>query len=1026
MGKKLLRALAVLMALTLMVPAAAFAQGTTGTIRGKVTDAATGEPLAAVNVVVLESDGTVTNMGNFTNAEGEYVIINVPPGRYTLRASMMGYKITDVTEFLVTVGVSTIQNYALESTVLDVGETIVVLAERELIQRDVAATQQSYTIEEMERMAVSNTTDILNLQTTVYQAYKQTEDIYQYYERGQSVMYMRGGRNAEVAFMVDGMQVTNLLFGGQAMTVSPFSLSEMVIMAGGMSAEFGNAMSGVINMVTREGGTTYDANVELQTSEFTGAGQDDVRDHTSMQGYVGGPVPMVPRLTFFSSGSATTQRSRIQLKDDVVFDLDVTDDPATWDNPNIDYNPADPYDQRSNFGAGRRIHGLDIYSGWLGYGFNDNWDGMLNLTYKLTPSMKVNFSSSLNGRWLYPSGFNNRWSSFFGIPNSIQQNGVFGTPRYDVETDPITGEPVIDGSEDVVPGTGLVDFHNEKELIFEDNYRFAFIWTHQLNQSTFYSVRGSYYDYLRKNRAKRWVNADGWIPRFEHLYQLVDDMGTPGDPSDDRPVWLPTDPMTQVTLLPFPYDEDDQYERTYGHTFHYTGAGLGGDGSALWYQTQDDITRTLKADVTSQVSAHHQVKTGLQYNVLSLDNRVLEAPSYTVPFQNTHWQRDPWELGLYFQDKVEYDFMILNLGMRYDASKAANIRWWNDPRDPFNEDGDLVIYPTNDDSTVGAIAPVATARVRSQFSPRIGVSHPVTDQSVVYFNYGHFFQIPQYDNMFFADNLLGTGPPLIGNPNMESEKTISYEFGYKHQFTEIYALELTLWAKDTSNLVGSEYMPAFSQGNTNPYSYGVFVNYDYASSKGFDINMIRRYSGYFSGRLNYSFMSTQSNRPEPWDGYWNRGILEAQPKRAAVLGWDQPHKFSGTASLSIPEGVGPEVFGVRPFHKTSASIIYRAAAGRPYTPRTRERALERNSGRRPWTFQWDLKLYRDFENFGVRWSLFADVRNLFDRQNVIQVYSRTGKPDDPGPGSTGYSDSYDRFDYYGTPRLINLGLRFYF
>ena len=100
MGKRLIGAISVLVALMVLVPASAWAQGTTGTIRGKVIDQATGDPLAAVNVFVLETDGTVTTMGAFTNAEGDYVIINVPPGKYILRATMMGYKTYEVHELL--------------------------------------------------------------------------------------------------------------------------------------------------------------------------------------------------------------------------------------------------------------------------------------------------------------------------------------------------------------------------------------------------------------------------------------------------------------------------------------------------------------------------------------------------------------------------------------------------------------------------------------------------------------------------------------------------------------------------------------------------------------------------------------------------------------------------------------------------------------------------------------------------------------------------------------------------------------
>ena len=311
-------------------------------------------------------------------------------------------------------------------------------------------------------------------------------------------------------------------------------------------------------------------------------------------------------------------------------------------------------------------------------------------------------------------------------------------------------------------------------------------------------------------------------------------------------------------------------------------------------------------------------------------------------------------------------------------------------------------------------------------SPRLGVSHPVTDRAVVYFNYGHFYQTPQYDHQFFPDNLLGTGPPLIGNPNLENEKTVAYEFGLKNQFSEIYAVEVTLWAKDTSNLVSTLQIPPFFLGVLNPYRYMVFLNYDYASSRGVDLSFVRRYANYFSGRIAYSFMTGESNREEPWSGYWGRDELDTQPKRSAPLSWQQPHSVTANFTVQLPEGVGPEVFGFRPLEETSASIIYRATAGRPYTPTTRERNLERNSGRRPWQFRWDLRLYRDFQVAGIRASLFGDVRNLLDRKNVASVFSRTGKPDDPGPDATSYSDNYDRFYYYGTPRTINVGLRIFF
>jgi hypothetical protein len=577
-----------------LLPAIAFAQGTTGTVRGKVIDGATGEPLAAVNVVVFLTDGEATNMGAFTNAEGDYVIINVPPGRYNLRATMMGYKTTEVTELLVTVGVSTNQTFALETTVLDVGEVVTVTAERDIIQRDVTATQQSYTIEEMERMAVSTTSDILALQTNVTVVDDFMNDFSGYYDRGFEMVNMRGGRNAQVAFMIDGMQVTNLVFGGQAAQVSPFSLSEMVVMASGMSAEFGNAMSGVVNMITREGGSSYDANLEVTSSEFAGAnGQDDARSMTRTNAYFGGPVPMVPKLTFFVSGSGAWQREATWIKDDIVYDFMANPlDPNWVPNPNIDYYqlPFDengnydyaefmsgydvddggsyaeynPYYQRDTTPANRRIHGIDLWSGPMGAGFTGDWDGMLNMTYRITPSMKLNLSGQNNGRMAVPWTSSWRYAILWGLPDWFQNYHMWGSPYYDSGldiqdfladpwyVDPYQLRPGAADPGGVFPSRSYVthnnqdngewvndfsqylDKPNEKNELFQNNYRGAFVFTHQLNQSTFYTGRGSYYKYHRTMRVHRWstwvdgdLDASGWPRQANWVWRGLDSSNLP-------------------------------------------------------------------------------------------------------------------------------------------------------------------------------------------------------------------------------------------------------------------------------------------------------------------------------------------------------------------------------------------------------------------------------------------------------------------------------------------------------------------
>jgi uncharacterized protein YegL len=182
----------------------------TATIRGHVIQTDSGEPLAAVNVMVLQADGSATNSGAFTNADGDYVIINLPSGRYTLRAAMMGFATVEVPDVEVVDGQVTEQSFQLETMVLDAGNVVTITADRDIIQRDVAATQQSYTIEEMERMAVSSTADILRLQTNTFTLDSFKDDIPGYYDRALEQLHMRGGRNAEVAFMIDSLGVAGI------------------------------------------------------------------------------------------------------------------------------------------------------------------------------------------------------------------------------------------------------------------------------------------------------------------------------------------------------------------------------------------------------------------------------------------------------------------------------------------------------------------------------------------------------------------------------------------------------------------------------------------------------------------------------------------------------------------------------------------------------------------------------------------------------------------------------------------------
>ncbi|MDZ7260658.1 MAG: TonB-dependent receptor, partial [candidate division KSB1 bacterium] len=161
---------------------------------GKVTAAGTGEPLPGVNVV-LEG----TDRGAATDTEGDFVILGVKPGKYTLVVRMIGYEAQRIEEVSVSVNRTAIVNIRLQETVLE-GQEVVVTAERVAIKKDQTSSIKNVSSEQIQALPVETLSDVIEMQTGVVEG------------------HFRGGRLTEVAYLVDGMQVKEA-FKGEESTV---------------------------------------------------------------------------------------------------------------------------------------------------------------------------------------------------------------------------------------------------------------------------------------------------------------------------------------------------------------------------------------------------------------------------------------------------------------------------------------------------------------------------------------------------------------------------------------------------------------------------------------------------------------------------------------------------------------------------------------------------------------------------------------------------------------------------------------
>ncbi len=254
--------------------------GETGRVRGRVIDAETGEALVGANVLV---EGTM--VGAATDANGEYLISNVPVGKQTIEASFVSYQTVRREDVLLILDQTVTANFSLGKGAITM-DAVVVRGTPELIVRTDASSSEHFTTDEFDKMPVSTLADIVRLQAGVV-----TSPAY-----GQ---HLRGGRPDEVMYFVDGVATRDPLYGYQAARVNPDATAEVVVISGGFDAEYGEAMSGIVQVITKEGKSTTQGRLKVTTDEVFPSELNfgDSRYELS----IGGPMPGWRKLRYFLS-----------------------------------------------------------------------------------------------------------------------------------------------------------------------------------------------------------------------------------------------------------------------------------------------------------------------------------------------------------------------------------------------------------------------------------------------------------------------------------------------------------------------------------------------------------------------------------------------------------------------------------------------------------------------------------------------------------------------------------------------------
>ena len=315
----------VLLGAALVALAGPAAAGTTGKLTGRVTDDKK-QPLAGVNIRI---EGL--RLGTASEESGNYFLIGVPAGEYTVRANLLGRAPFIADHVTITPDFTTELNITLRTEAVQMAE-VRVEAERPLLQKDATGTTRFISGQDIQKLPTRGYRDAAAQQTGVVNFQRQIDNETQ----NSNTLIIRGGRPNETAYFVDGFSQQDPLTGTSSTAISNNAIQEVVVLTGGFAPEYGRIMSGAVNVVTKQGGKDYFGTVETVSDALAGKWIGVARqDYNIYDASLGGPLlPGHDRLTFYASGERRWQRDRAP-----TFMPQVTRDEYTRLGLNADRKP---------------------------------------------------------------------------------------------------------------------------------------------------------------------------------------------------------------------------------------------------------------------------------------------------------------------------------------------------------------------------------------------------------------------------------------------------------------------------------------------------------------------------------------------------------------------------------------------------------------------------------------------------------------------------------------------------------------
>ncbi|UCH63614.1 MAG: carboxypeptidase-like regulatory domain-containing protein [Fidelibacterota bacterium] len=993
---------------------------TGGKIAGRIFDEETGDPLPGANIII---EGTT--QGAAADENGEYFILNVTPGWHVVRGQVIGYTVARIVGVRVQSDITTTVDIAMAPTVIE-GEEVIVTSERPVVELGVGNTTTILSGDELNEIPQLQLKDILSRQAGL-----EVLDT-----RG---LIVRGAREHELSLTLDGMETRDPIDNNVYMRVNPDAVQELEIQLGGFSARYGNARAGIINVTTKEGSPNYNFTLDVRGSKpgpkhFGERWYERERKLRLSAESISSPILNNPRVVWNNEPDPGTRLPRYDTLDaEIVFDswetiasqVDSADlvygqfynkphlcqELYKWrtrpevtvygDKPDINANatlggPVPLLRNTYFFASGRFERSYYLVKASQDY-FQD-WGGGIKINSQLTPKLKL----VLTGNYALTSGVNRtdaaigtRASGVYGLedfnPTKNETRTVFETPEafaWFIQTR--AGD----------------NFENEiwpySELSVSTRVRkqLGLNLTYMLSKNTFLDFTLDYGEFEIQGRYDT-VKRD--TTQTVTLQDQFGNTATLTGPYAMAPAGFFRDLSQELWG-----SADRSLERI-------TGVRLAGS----YYNREDSWAGTLHLNttITSQVSKHHQLMAGIDFAAM----HIIKDEYRNYDIVDPHWWRwdvSPKQGSAYIEDKLEFKQMIAIFGMRADFSIPDE--WFDVENHPFQAwlSKDWVQLPDGVYSFDFEVEPadprIEPIRVKPPIkyalAPRLAISHPIGTKAKIYFNYGHFYQLPDPEKRYYQVRRYGLNYRgaihRLGNPFLDYEKTIQYEIGYSQSLLDIFSIDITAYYRDVSQLAApytysgygdSSYIalsaetPGAGLDTVIEYSrvtYDTWGSTAFEDVRGIEIQFAKKWGRFFTGSVNCSFEIYSTGRygfrriyqntasdPRYWEGTNTKP--SARPK------------INIHANFHTPGNFGPSILGMRPIANLSLNILFwlNSQTKQNYNAinRTQEYQEFQNVQWKP-HHATDLRFTKRFGSGRARITpvFYVQILNLFNTKNMFR------------------------------------------